>query len=859
MVGSLREYLAEHPNRGSPMFTTHISIDPKGSYIIEDYTTFLPLYKEAIASGARLHIAECFKGEFPPVFDIDLHVPFEGEIKELYTQADVEAVTRAIIECFKTKFTIEPRLIVCVFLAKPPYVDGGVLKHGFHLHFPGFLVKRQAYDEVILPFLNALPPINGQTPSQYIDRKVVHNNWIMYGGCKPGCEPYVVQALYDHEMSVTSVDAGDNVIDLLSVRLTEDKPSAAPKEPIRPTRIHDGPRAEIESEDEDDEEVVHAQRILSKRDIVSLVDILSPQRASDYNDWYKVGCALYNTNQDYFDIWIAFSKRCPEKFDEQACKTKWSAMRTGGVTIGTIRMMAQEDDEDGYLRWKGGLVDRVPLLLNPNKHMKIAKFVKLELPDELMFVGKDEWHIFSDHIWTRIDTDTAIDEIIYPRLGSLVGKFIPVEDENDGEEDEGEPEPKRKKKPMTIREMVMATHDRIQSYPYYHGQLLPALRVAYHGKNRGKVQFNQSRTLFACENGVWDFDKMIFRNGRQSDLLSVKTHVPYKEPTASELSEFNRIIETIFTKEDLREYVLDNVAELLIGGNHRKLMMFFLGRAHAGKSLFTHMISDMLGEDYATTLPISLLTCKRPGQGQATPELTKLSDGLRWFTMNEPDPSDTLKIGTLKELTGDDEIYVRALYGNGKTAQPMCKFAYVSNYLPRIQGVDEATAARVRVINFESRFVAKEECKPTYEEQLLEKIFPVIFNIRDRVRKLAHVFLWTSIERIKKMHAEGRLFRDVNVPSCVTISSRDFILDNDPVKQFCKTLVFGRVTDGVTADEIYSRYDIWFEKEHGKSVRQSLSKRELITRLEKIEKFHNSYVVPESPSIPKTWRVEFAI
>lgn len=527
-----------------------------------------------------------------------------------------------------------------------------------------------------------------------------------------------------------------------------------------------------------------------------------------------------------------------------------------GLTIGSIIYWAKEDDPDAYRRWKETLVDRTLMLLDASLSMNIADFVRMELPVDLMYVSDDKWHYFSEHIWTELECEAALDKLIFPRLGDLVGKYVPTYEEPEETEEDERPRP-RGKREKSMREKVEDTKHTVQSIRYYKGQLKPALKLAYLAANHGKVSFNMNRNLFACANGVWDFNEMVFRPGRQTDYISIKSPVEYKEPTPQERREFDHIMETLFPNKKLREYVLDNVAELLIGGNYRKTMLFFLGHAHAGKTVFTRMISDMLGPDYATTLPISLLTSKRVGQGQATPELTKLSNGLRFFTMNEPDPCDTLKIGTLKELTGDDQIYVRALYGNGKTTQPMCKFAYVSNYLPKIQGVDEATAARVRVINFESRFVHASECKKTYAEQLARKKFPAILDIKEKTKSLSHVFLWTSVERIQRMREEGRLFNDEKIPKCVMVSSKDFILDNDCVQLFVQTIEFGVGEDPVGEDEIYSRFGIWFKREHADSVKAGLSKRDLMARLEKMTPFRRAFIKPELPGLPRSWNIRF--
>ena len=79
-----------------------------------------------------------------------------------------------------------------------------------------------------------------------------------------------------------------------------------------------------------------------------LISILSKDRADNFNDWMTVGWALYNISEgskDGLDLWLDFSKKCPEKYQESACMYEWTKMVKKDMTIGTLRKFAKSDND----------------------------------------------------------------------------------------------------------------------------------------------------------------------------------------------------------------------------------------------------------------------------------------------------------------------------------------------------------------------------------------------------------------------------------------------------------------------------------------------------------------------------------
>lgn len=122
-----------------------------------------------------------------------------------------------------------------------------------------------------------------------------------------------------------------------------------------------------------------------------------------------------------------------------------------------------------------------------------------------------------------------------------------------------------------------------------------------------------------------------------------------------------------------------------------------------GKSTTIDLIRYTFG-DYFGVLPITILTKKRAGSGNATPELAD-KRGKRFLAIQEPEHDDTIYVGLMKELTGSDWVVARALYGDPFMYKPQFKLVLTCNKLPNIPSTDGGTWRRLRVSPWESEFV----------------------------------------------------------------------------------------------------------------------------------------------------------
>ena len=101
-----------------------------------------------------------------------------------------------------------------------------------------------------------------------------------------------------------------------------------------------------EFEDDDLMSAVAAQpHEINYDEVVSYIELLTDEQASDQTTWLKVGMALWHQlGEDGWAIFDEFSQRCPDKYDEQANRRRWESFsrkqHTNPVTFASVIEMA---------------------------------------------------------------------------------------------------------------------------------------------------------------------------------------------------------------------------------------------------------------------------------------------------------------------------------------------------------------------------------------------------------------------------------------------------------------------------------------------------------------------------------------
>lgn len=481
--------------------------------------------------------------------------------------------------------------------------------------------------------------------------------------------------------------------------------------------------------------------------VKSLVKCLSKERAEDYGTWFAVALCLHNINRNLLDEWKEFSRQV-SSYDPHVCDDKWESINNdhGGERLGIASLMfwAKNDNPNMFNKAKEASLSTFihnSVRNGSDADYLVGKVIYEYYKDEFISVNvKDEWYYFNGHRWERTLEGTILKTRIHNDIYNLYNEY-----ENNEEygyrvkkeralaecEDEDEKQDIRDGKTKEGRWLknILNIKLKLLQGNYVNG-VMKNLRDLFY-KKEIMEKFDTDTNLLGFENGIYDLKNNVFREGRPEDYvtMSTKVHLPVKacdmpikldkmiesfsnadlnmfpdmkfyDRLYSDLDDFlNKIVPI----PNVKKYTLKFLAKCLSGENRDEGFYIWTGTGGNGKSKLIDLTSLCMG-DYSCNLPIALLTQKRKSSGSASPEMA-LTMGKRLCVMQEPDVNETMNIGQMKELTGNDKIQARALFKEPIFFTPQFKLVCMCNDLPHIPSNDDGTWRRLEVLEFRSKFV----------------------------------------------------------------------------------------------------------------------------------------------------------
>lgn len=839
---SIIEFLKK--NKSDTTFHSHVSlIFPKGTYIFnrENLEELWTLYCDSVKNKTDVvGIAEKPDQFIPVIVDVDIKLDseYDDEKDNLYTQKHVEMV----IEAYQTVLqkmvkNCTDQTLICVLLEKEKYIvsKGGAnfVKNGFHLHFPFCVLKKMQIDVYVIPavmeILNnskCFEDLGFTKASEYIDTSCCRVPWLLYGSVKEkNKSAYLLTKIYDGnfgEMSLEDafsdyvlIDSNENRISLNASNIEYYLP--------RILSIRPGLNTTYLCELVEIPELRKLQKITQKK-ISSIYDekqleiakelipMLSLKRSADRNDWMTIGWILFNISngcEEGFDLWSEFSSRYPD-YDETECRHEWAKMIRKNYSLGTLKYFASIDNPTEYVKFKDKyLLKQIKENLN-STHTNMAAALKI-LFGEIFVCGNISnkvWFMFKDNRWVRSEEGTELrKKISDPDQESLYKKFtlilktkcellttIPDESERKIVQDQ------MGKLQKIITSLCMSN--------FKSSVMREAAEAFYDPEFIDRLDMNPY--LIAFKNGVYDFKVNVFRPGRPEDYLSKTLPINYisYNHNSDEVLQVIDFFEKVFPDESLRNYFLDISSDVFVGGNLLKKVFMWLGAGDNGKSITQTLFEQMLGP-FAIKFSTTVFTGKKVATGAANPDLARSGGGVRWAVLEEPASDETINIGTLKNLSGNDSFFARDLFQRGSETKeiiPMFKLNFICNELPEIKHADKATFNRIRVIPFESTF--NNDAPISEEEQFAKKHFPVDTNFSKKIPYLIQPLAWLLIDRRKNLK------NSIIEPEKVKLATDIYKKQSDIYQQFIDSCVVYDTLSSTTTDELFSHYKDWLKNNY---------------------------------------------
>ena len=345
---------------------------------------------------------------------------------------------------------------------------------------------------------------------------------------------------------------------------------------------------------------------------------------------------------------------------------------------------------------------------------------------------------------------------------------------------------------------------------------------------RSANDFDKDPYLFNLQNGTFDLVTCSLREHRAADLISKVANATYDPQARSE--RFERFVMEITEGSGKLAAAMQRALGYSMQGSANEECFFVaLGETtRNGKGTLFGAVEDIFG-DYG--MNISFDTIARSGSkdgSRATPDVARLQ-GVRFVSCNEPDKGSCFNEALIKQLTGNDPITARPLYGSPVTFKPVFKLFITANSMPAVADSSIFESERLKVIPFKHHFAENEQDKHLKEKFASEAVKSAVLN-------------WL-ITGYKEYRASG-----LNITDEMRSIAERFKYDNDYIRQYIDDrLVLLDPTDRrapfETLKKIRADYNYWCMAIGVKSLGLRLFKEELLKHDVSIIQNHNQAAV----------------
>ena len=819
----IEELLNEHRTAKGVVDFTHVSmggITFPGKFNFTDSKKRYKLAKylaRACDLNLNFSIAEKLKKYGPILVDLDFRSPkdINNNNIRLYDMDMINHIISKYRKAIIKYLTITEEESTCfVFEKEQAREKNGEAADGVHLIFPYLVVSDKVRhlifknvntecieEELFTKYCNA---------SSVIDNKVISTNpWLMYGCCKSSSIPYKLTQIKDsmnNNIDVSTIGTTEDIIRLISLRDSRwNDTNATPyNENINETTV-EGMYNEFASDIDNTmndmlDDIIPGDKLELVEKCIKLTEMLSDKRAQGFHDWIRVGWSLHNTHKCLLDTFILFSKKS-NKYQNGECERLWKNMKDDGYTIRSLMLWAKEDNIEEYKKFIKEDFENNLKKNSVNNTFMIAKALYCKYFDKFVCANpKDNiWYYFSEHRWRKCSGGGKLITLI---SSEFANHYIDMATQFDQKAMKASESEKK-----TFLDQAAHFH-KIASVLMdisYKEKLLKEARYLFHDENFIR-RLDENYHLIGFENGVYDLNLKMFRKGHPDDHISMCTNNHYTKwnknnPYAHPIKDF---FEKILPNKDVRNYFLSRLSTCVSGENREEKFYFCTGSGSNGKSLVFQLANEALG-DYAISCPITIITRKRGASNAASPELARMK-GPRMGVYQEPGNDEELNVGIFKELSGNDKFMVRGLYQEPIEVKPQLKHWMTMNEKPIINSDDGGTWRRLRVIDFNSKFVENPD-----------PLNPNEFMLDDTLK--GKISQWSAAFASYLIHVYITMYdvpNKVPEPLEVQMSTNKYRKDQDLVREYYDTSLEITLlkTDTIKKKDLYAHFRLWFRELH---------------------------------------------
>jgi putative DNA primase/helicase len=301
--------------------------------------------------------------------------------------------------------------------------------------------------------------------------------------------------------------------------------------------------------------------------------------------------------------------------------------------------------------------------------------------------------------------------------------------------------------------------------------------------------------LFNVRNGTVDLRTGELRAHRQEDMITKIAQVEFER--GAECPIWKQFVREIMNyNAELIEFLQTAAGWALTGDTSEQAMFILFGSGANGKSTFLNTIMRILG-DYAIATNTDTFM-KRSGD-QISNDIARLR-GARFVTTTEAEQGKQLSEPLIKQITGNDVMTARFLYGEFFSFMPTFKIFMATNHKPLIKGTDHGIWRRIKLVPFTVTVAADKQDKKLEQKLMAEG---------------GGILNW-MLEGAGRWRAEG-----LKTPVVITSATDEYRGEMDVIGSFIKERCVQGPGVSIRARELFKVYQDWCEEnnEHACSER----------------------------------------
>ncbi len=323
-------------------------------------------------------------------------------------------------------------------------------------------------------------------------------------------------------------------------------------------------------------------------------------------------------------------------------------------------------------------------------------------------------------------------------------------------------------------------------------------------------QLDRYKAVLNTPGGVIDLKSGALAPHDPKNYFTKITAVEYSEN--ADCPRWTAFLDDIFGGDkDLIRYVQKAVGYSLTGATSEQCAFFLYGTGRNGKSTFLDIIRDIFGDYAANIQPETIMV--RNSQGSAINSDIARLKGARLVTSVEPNEGVRINEGLLKQLTGDDTVTARKLYGDEFEFKPEFKLWMATNHKPVIRGTDTGIWRRIHMIPFTVQIPEEK-----IDRRLKYKLSA----------ELTGIFRW-AVEGCLLWQKEG-----LKMPRAVLEEVREYRREMDVISAFVEDKCTVGKGLSVKSSQLFAAYLNWAEQNNEYRMSSTKFGMELAKRFEKV-------------------------